>query len=336
MKTGWLVALAAASIALWQIAEHASMPSGPAAESMRRAAAVMLRASEVIRDAKAARGLLQGKDLDPNGTGLIGPEWSETMTTVGSLPAKRTLTNPDVAALMVRLFRDAKLAPGDPVAVVLSGSFVGGNVAVLSAIESYGLHPTVISSVGASMYGAADPGFTWLDMETAVRSAGVWRVRSARASLGGEAGLAKDLGEDARRALLAAVQRSGVPLLEGKGVADTVRQAAATLGLGAAERPKLLINVGGAQIAFGDCPEAENIPPGLVTRPLPCSRGAPGLVQIALEQGIPVLNIFKVRDLAQRYGLPVDPVPLPPPGRNRLIYGTARRKTPIPLRRSSS
>jgi poly-gamma-glutamate system protein len=259
------------------------------------------------------------------------------MTTVGSLAAKRTLTNPDFAALLVRLFREQHLRTGDPVAVVLSGSFVGGNVAVLSALESYRLRATVIASLGASMYGAADPGFTWLDMEDAVRTAGVWTIRSSRASLGGEAGMAKDLGDDARRALLAAVQRSGVPLLEGKTFDDTLREGANLLGLRSIERkPRLLINVGGAQIALGECPEAEHIPPGLITRPLSCSRGTPGLVQIALEQGIPVLNIFKVKELARHYGLPMDPVPLPPPGKNRFVYGPARRKAPMPLLRSSS
>ena len=44
----------------------------------------------------------------------------------------------------------------------------------------------------------------------------------------------------------------------------------------------------------------------------------------------------KVKEFAQRYGLPLDPVPLPQPGHNRLIYGAARRKAPMPLLRSSS
>lgn len=322
----WLLPLAVVSIGLSQIAEHVSMRLGPDAELMLLAAGVMVRASEAIRDEKAARGLLQGRNLDPNQTGLIGPEWSETMTTVGSLQAKRTLTNPDAAALLARLFRKANLRVGDPVSVILSGSFVGGNVAVLSAIESYGLRPSVISSLGASMYGAADPTFTWLDMEAAVRARGIWRIQSKRASLGGEAAMARDLGTEARSALDAAVRRSGVPLIEGRTFAEAVRESAAVLGLvpGAdstfAAKSALLINVGGAQLALGDCPEAADIPPGLITGPLSCSQGTPGLVQIALDHGIPVLNIFKVRELALRYGLPLDPVPLPSPGSNPFIY----------------
>jgi poly-gamma-glutamate system protein len=324
--TAWLLLLAVASIALWRISENISLRLGPDSELMLQAATVMIRASEVIRNEKLSRGLLQGRNLDPNQTGLIGPEWSETMTTVGSLQAKRTLTNPDAAALLARLFRKANLHAGDPVGVILSGSFVGGNVAVLSALESYGLRPSVISSLGASMYGAADPTFTWLDMEAAVRAKGVWRIQSTWASLGGEAGMAKDLGEEAHRALDAAVRRSGVPLIEGRTFGDAVRESAAVLGLAsnantkAAAKPGLLINVGGAQLALGECPEAADIPPGLITRPVSCSQGTPGLVQIALDHGIPVLNIFKVKELAQHYGLPLDPVPLPAPGRNPFIY----------------
>ena len=93
-----------------------------------------------------------------------------------------------------------------------------------------------------------------------------------------------------------------------------------SLGSGAETVARLLINVGGAQLALGDCPEAADIPPGLITRPVSCSQGTPGLVQIALDHGIPVLNVFKVKELAQHYGLPLDPVPLPAPGRNPFIY----------------
>ncbi len=322
VRLAWLLICVAASLTLWRIAEDLSMRLGPDVEIMHNATEIMRRATAVIREAKIAKGLMQDKDLDPNNTGLIGPEWSETMTTVGRLSAKRTLTNPDTAALFSRLFRLAGMQRGDTVAVVLSGSFVGGNVAVLSAIESYGLRPVVVSSLGASMYGAADPDFTWLDMETAVREAGVWRVRSFRALLGGEAGMARNLGDDARAALLAAVQRANVPLIRRESFADAVREASTVMGLGPASeaRPAVLVNIGGALLALGDCLEAADIPYGLINQPIPCTRGTPGLIQIALAQGVTVINVFKIREFARHYGLPNDPVPLPEAGKNPLIY----------------
>lgn len=315
-----LVLAAAASIALWQAAEYAVRRSGPDPAVLRAAAATMQRAAEAIRKEKTQRNLMQGERLDPNRTGLIGPEWSETTTTLGDLPAKRTLTNPDTAALVARLMHASRLKPGDAVAVVLSGSFVGGNVAVMSAVEAYGLKAAVLSSLGASMYGAADPAFTWLDMESVVRAARIWRSGSLAALLGGESGMARDLGEQPRRDLEASARRAGVPLIGGSTLADAVKASAAALGVDAAAGPKLLINVGGAQAALGDCKESADIAPGLIAQPLACS-GTPGLVHAALARGIPVLNIHKVKALAQRYGLPFDPVPLPVPGRNAFIYG---------------
>ncbi len=317
-----LALAAAASIALWQAVEHLSAHSGPEPAVMNAAAATMQRATEAIRTEKTRRGLMQGEKLDPNRTGLIGPEWSETTTTLGSLRAKRTLTNPDTAALVVRLIHESRLKAGDAAAVVVSGSFVGGNVAVMSAMEAYGLRPKILASLGASMYGAADPAYTWLDMESTVRAARIWQTGSSAAMLGGEAGSARDLGDASRRDLEASAQRASVPLIGGSTLADAVKNSMAALGLDAAAeaRPKLLINVGGAQAALGDCSESGEIPSGLVTKSLPCT-GTPGLVHLALARGIPVLNLHKVRELAQRYGLPLDPAPLPQPGRNAFIYG---------------
>jgi poly-gamma-glutamate system protein len=184
------------------------------------------------------------------------------------------------------------------------------------------LKAAILSSLGASMYGAADTGFTWLDMESAVRAARIWRSASHAALLGGESGMARDLGAGPRSELEAAARRAGVPLIGGSTLADAVKGSAAALGLDAAvdAGPKLLINVGGAQVALGDCKESADIPPGLIAKPLTCN-GTPGLVHLALSRGIPVLNLHKVKALAQRYGLPYDPVPLPFPGRNAFVYG---------------
>ena len=96
--------------------------------------------------------LLQPQHVDPNGTGLIGPDWSETTTTIGDLPAKRTVTNPDLAAAITRIFLSLDPPPGAAVGLVLSGSFVGANVAAIAAAEAAGLRPVILSSLGASMY----------------------------------------------------------------------------------------------------------------------------------------------------------------------------------------
>ena len=319
VSTRALLAIAAIALGVWQLLERRYEPAPILLEAAER----MTQATAVIRRVKLERGLMQPAEVDRNQTGLIGPEWSEITTTLGNLEAKRTVTNPDLAALIARLIRAEHLGPGERVAVVLSGSFVGGNVAVLSALEALGIVPIVVSSLGASMYGAADPSLTWLDMEAIVRDAGLWRVRSDRAVLGGDAGQARDLAVPARDLLRAAAERHHVPLIEEDHFDRTVEALAAALRLGApaAERPRMLINVGGAQIAIGSCEQAERIPPGVVRHRIACTNGTPALVQRSLDQGIPVLNVFKIKEFARHYGLAFDPAPLPAAGTNRAIYG---------------
>jgi len=71
--------------------------------------------------------------LDPNRTGLIGPQYSPLFTTVGHLEAKRTTTNPAMAALLVHLLQEAGVEPGDRIAIGASGSFPALMIASLSA-----------------------------------------------------------------------------------------------------------------------------------------------------------------------------------------------------------
>ena len=119
-----------------------------------RAAEIMHNCALAIAEERTARGIHIDPELDPNGTGLIGAEFTAITTTLGVLEAKRTTTNPAFAALMVRYFREARLQPGDVVAVGASGSFPALILATLAACKALDLQPAVIYSVGASMYGA--------------------------------------------------------------------------------------------------------------------------------------------------------------------------------------
>ncbi|MBC8367503.1 poly-gamma-glutamate system protein, partial [bacterium] len=122
---------------------------------------------------------------DPSCTGLIGPETSLITNSFGNLESKLTTLNPNMAAYVVELFKQAGLREGDMVAVAVSGSFPGMNIALYSAMEVMGLRPVITCSVGASNWGATDPDFTWLDMERLFESEGIFRFRSVGASHGG-------------------------------------------------------------------------------------------------------------------------------------------------------
>ena len=157
-----LAAAAVLSVAAWLAVEFAThRPIHPRYAEMLAAARTMQAASRVLVAEKEARGLLQGRGADhaadPNRTGMIGPEYTAITTTLGDLAAKRTTTNPDFAAALVRIIATLDLARGAPVVIVLSGSFVGGNIAAIAAAEALGLRPVVVASLSASMWGANDP-----------------------------------------------------------------------------------------------------------------------------------------------------------------------------------
>ena len=178
---------------------------------------LMQRSAEAIKKEKQRLGIPIDRRLDPNETGLIGDEYTDITTTLGSLAAKRTSTNPAFAAVIVDMLDRAGVRPGDQVAINFSGSFPALNIAVLSAVRVLNLHPAIISSEGASMYGANHPDLTWLDMERVLAEIGLLPYRSIAASLGGIAGAQGGLDgtgiEVGRRAIL----RNGILLLKEEG-----------------------------------------------------------------------------------------------------------------------
>ncbi len=310
-RLAWLLLGAAAVILFWRIAGDVSMRLGPDTVLMENAAGVMRRAGSVMRDARMARAGTPVNDAEPDGSRfdvihgrdeLSGFDGAARAPAIASPRGKRTVAGPDTAALFSRQLRRAGLRAGDTVAVVLSDAWFGGNVAVLSAIESYGLRSRVVSSLNVSAAGTDSLVFTWLDAEAAVREAGVWRVHSMRALLAAESRSvgAGETGGAARAAMLAAVKRADVPRMAADDFAGAVRESAAVMDMGpdSAAKPALLIIAGSSRLALGDCLQPQDLPHGLVTRPLVCREGAPGLIQIALGQGIPVLVAFTTRTAA--------------------------------------
>jgi len=288
---------------------------------MLRAAQTMQAAMDVVRAEKERRGLMQPADIDPNRTGLIGPEWSQITTTLGILPAKRTATNPDFAAALVRLIDGLSLPSRAPVAVVASGSLVGANVAILCALDALGLAPILVSSLGASMYGATDLDFTWLDIEAAIRSAGVLAVRSHAVVFGAEGGVGRGLDAAGVDALRRAAERHHVRILQASDFTLLIEEALAVISgpTSQSDSPHLLVNIGGSLIGLGKCDEADRWPAGLIKTPPPCS-GEAGLVGKLAVRSVPVLHILNMRRFAADLGLPYDPIPLPHPGEPRRIY----------------
>jgi len=325
----WLFLVAGcASLLAWAAAERLAPPEAvPWTAEMRAAAERMAGAGAAIRRWREDAGIPPDPTIDPNGTGLVGPEYDELFTTLGDLEAKRTATNPDAAALLAHLLARAGVERGDTVAVGASGSFPALLVAALTATEALGAYPQAILSLGASSFGATDAGFDLLSLHQVLLEGGVVRTPPAAVSLGGRGDAGADFEPEVRARLEERLRVSGVPFVPAGSLPGSVTRRMELYGWGppsdASCRPSAFVNVGGADANIGTSPTLLGLRPGLLEPgeipmpPLP-QRGV--LHQMAAA-GVPVIHLLDMRALAARYGLPWDPAPLPSPGSTRLTRG---------------
>lgn len=290
-------------------------------EASRRAAACY----EAIYQLKLERGLEMNAAADINHTGMIGLEYSFITTTIGNLEAKRTATNPNMAAVAVDMFQELDLQPGDKVAVNCSGSFPALNIAVMCAIEVMKLDPYLISSFGSSTHGANDPELTYLDMEHYLYTKGLLQHKSDLFSIGGMEDLGKEMPQELVDTIVARIQGYGYEQFYDEDLLHNVReryQIYRDQG-----DVKCFINVGGNDASFGDSSVMVHTDGGILTE-LSEKDNSTGLVQLFLKDGIPVIHLLNIKSLAADYGLPIDPVPLPEPGEGG-VYSEVRYRKEI-------
>jgi poly-gamma-glutamate system protein len=275
--------------------------------------------------------LTEGPTVDPaydiNGTGLIGAQFSPMTTTIGDLQAKRTTTNPNVAGLMVFLLSDAGVQEGDFIAVGASGSFPALILATMCAANAMKLDLALIVSLGASQWGANLPGFTWLDIEDVLHSDGIIPYRASAASLGGDADIGRDLGRDTREMLRARIEASTAILIDDPDLTSNVGTRMSVYRAAAGgQRIAAFINIGGSWANLGTGGSVLYLSPGVnhVVAPVPPERG--GVIHAMAADGVPIIHLLNVKELARRFDLAWDPSPLPEPGSLRVAEGGDRRR----------
>lgn len=280
----------------------------------------MERCMEAVRSYKAELNIpLAAEDIHK--TGLIGGEYSEITTTLGSIEAKRTAASPDMAALLVRMLYDAGLKTGDSVGAGFSGSFPSLNLAVICACDAMGLKITYISSVGASTYGANAPELTFPDMAHRLYMDKLISCDSALVTPGGDNDDAYGVFDEA--------------------VFDRVLERLASLGIPTMREPDYLKNISARRAVYEkngiDCFVAAggNITSmGKGDRALKLGQGLlqsrrfnkavvddnSGLVERYMAEGIPVINLLNIKKIAADYCIPFDPAVLPPEGESEIYW----------------
>lgn len=287
----------------------------------------MIKASEIMEQALAAlrrcqeeKGVAIDKENDFNKTGLIGVKFSPTTTSLGSLEAKRTAANPNFAGLIVYLLSRAGVRRGDTVAVGGSSSFPSLIVAALSASKTMDLNLLLISSLGASQWGANNPDFHWLDMQSCLQNRGLFETQPIAISLGGEKDMGMDMSAEGRALLLRVAEEWGGLFLEEPGLSRNVQKRMHLYEEYAAKKEiKAFINIGGSWSNLGTDSEVLKLKPGLVkVRYIPPADKR-GVMQEMALRGLPVIHLLHIKGLCRRYRLPWDPKPLPQPGEGRLF-----------------
>jgi poly-gamma-glutamate system protein len=293
-----------------------SGPPPSTRREMAEASRIMARAVDAVRYCRESKGVPIDAEADPNGTGLIGWEASPITTSTGHLGAKRTSTNPEFAALIALLLRQAGVRSGDAVAVGASSSFPAFIIATLAASRAAGAEPLLIVSLGASEWGANIPGFNWTDMEDCLRTSGVLDARPVALALGGDEDTGKDMDPSGRDLLASLIRGRGAAFVEEDGLEDNVARRLSLYDQARGGRSiAAFVNIGGSWANMGTNAEVLKLRPGLardVFIPPPAERG---VLQAMAARSVPVIHLLNVKGLVERYGLPWDPRPLPPPGR---------------------
>lgn len=298
-------------------------------EEMLRASTIMSSATEVLRECQQKRGFLLDVRSDVNQTRLIGLEFSPLTTSLGSLEAKRTTTNPNFAALIVFLLKEAGVNTGDTIAVGASGSFPALMVAVLSAAKVMNVRTLIICSLAASQWGANNPDFNWLHMQNCLLQAGIFDTQPIALSIGGERDTGEGMSSEGLLLLKKEIQESGIAFIYEPDLRRNVEAKMRLYDEKAEDSEiKAFINIGGSSSNLGEDSEILKLKPGLVKiRRLPPTEKRGILYEMA-ARNIPVIHLLYIKGLVQRYGLEWDPIPLPQPGEGSL-YRLAREKQPF-------
>ncbi|HOQ62523.1 MAG TPA: poly-gamma-glutamate system protein [Clostridia bacterium] len=295
---------------------------------MLDAARRMERGLAAIREEKTRLGIPVNPEEDRHLSGVIGAASSPITTTLGPLAAKRSSALPDTAALCARLLREAGLQSGERVGAVLSGSFPGLNLALLSACDALDLKCVYTVSLGSSTYGANQPALSAPEMLLLLYDKGLIASPPALITPGGQEDSGQNMmgwafPEEARD-ILALYERMGLTRPRDYEEAVALRRSA--LG-----RIDCFVSVGGHDAALGPSDSPLWTARGLIKSPGTFTSGEEGLGAYYLARGIPVISLLNLRGLFEDYGLPYDPPVLPENGQSPVYFQVRRPGWPAIL-----
>lgn len=253
---------------------------------------------------------------------LIGDEFTEITTTLGSLEAKEISTSPEFAALVIKYLTDLTIDSTKTVGLILSGSFPALCISSLAAVQTMNAKAIIFSSLGASMFGANQPGATWLDIENHLSRNSGLKYKSLLITAGAEADDGGGLSNEGIQMLEAAALNYDAELYHPASIKESIEKK---VGIFLENKIDLLINIGGNQASLGMCVHSINIPNGLHEKFESCGDKDRGIIMRLAEKEIPFVHLLNIKSLAIDNNISMNPAALS----NASIY-LERRTEKIP------
>lgn len=266
-------------------------------EEMIELAQNINQAFEIIKDEKVSRGVLLNDE-----TGMLGGEFTGITTTLGSLEAKRTTLNPNFSSVIYNYIKELNLSSGDNIAVNLSSSFPSLNIQVIMTLEQMGYEPVIISSIGASTFGATDPEFTYIDMEYELYQNDIIHHKSQLVSPGGDDDLGLNMDSLLLKSIFERLKRYGYRIYIEPKYENNLNERLLIY-----KNCKALINVGGNYISFTGNDIGYESSYGIIRSRYSYNYDERGLTGAFLTQKKDVIHLLNIKGIALENNLPIGP-----------------------------
>jgi poly-gamma-glutamate system protein len=324
-KTSTLVVLSIISLLSFIVSINSTtIDISPSYDLKIKAARLMQESMLALKNNRMESGIFIDDENDPNETGLVGSPFSLITTDEGDLDAKLTTLDPNFSAGIIELMLEMGLNRGDTIAILLTGSMPGANIAVLTAAKAIGLVPIIITSVGASQWGANHVDFTWLDMEAILYNSGLISNRSIAASIGGRNDMGRLLSPSGREIIVNNISNHGLPIIKKTKLAENIEGRMQLFERYInIEDYSAMINIGGGVASLGTSFNSKLLAAGIVSRAEVTEislreGGIEGTLSKFVQKNVPILHVLNIKSLTEQLGMPFAPIPIPEIGSGSL------------------
>ena len=267
-------------------------------------------------------------------TGMIGAEYTAITTTIGNLDSKITSLDPNFTAVYIKMFNKLSLKKGDEIVINMSGSFPMLDISCMIAAEEYGLKPFIMTSVGASSYGATNPAFTIFDMLEYLYEKGIVKHRINIVSLGGSSDIGENFGEfndyHDRELIIDRINKSGIKFLYEKKFDTNIEKRLEIINEHC-DDVKLFVNIGGNSVGIGINENAYYQSNGILYaknyKQTSNTHAGEGLIIKFLSSGVNTIQMLNIKDIALEYGLEYGINKLPEVGVGEAYYDVSYNLT---------